>query len=176
MQTLKGDFVYLRALEPEDLDLIYRIENDESIWELSHTQTPYSRYLIKEYLENAHRDIYETKQLRLVICGPDSSVLGLVDLFDFDPKNKRVGLGILIINPQNRGTGIGSEALDLVMNYGFNHLNIHQIYCNISEVNTASIALFEKKGFLLVGVKKDWNFNYGVFTNERLYQLIKNVH
>ena len=67
MVTLKGVNIFLRALEPEDLDFVYEIENDENIWELSHTQTPYSRFLIKQYLEEAHKDIYEAKQLRLVI-------------------------------------------------------------------------------------------------------------
>jgi len=68
MITLKGDLIYLRALEPEDLDFIYEIENDEDIWQVSNTQTPYSRFLIRQYLENAHQDIYEAKQLRLAIC------------------------------------------------------------------------------------------------------------
>jgi diamine N-acetyltransferase len=68
MVTLQGKNIYLRALEPEDLEFVYAIENDESIWEVSNTQTPYSRFLIRQYLENAHQDIYEAKQLRLVIC------------------------------------------------------------------------------------------------------------
>ena len=58
MVTLKGEHIFLRALEPEDLDFVYEIENDENIWEISCTQTPYSRFLIKQYLENAHKDSY----------------------------------------------------------------------------------------------------------------------
>lgn len=67
MITLKGDSVYLRALEPNDLEFVYAMENDETIWEVSNTQTPYSRFLIRQYLENAQQDIYEAKQLRLAI-------------------------------------------------------------------------------------------------------------
>ena len=51
MVTLQGLNIYLRALEPEDLEFIYRIENDENIWEVSNTQTPYSKFLIRQYLE-----------------------------------------------------------------------------------------------------------------------------
>ena len=80
MVTLKGEKVYLRALEPDDLDFIFKIENDESLWELSHTQTPYSRFLIKEYLTNSHKDIYETKQFRFVISDYADNALGLIDL------------------------------------------------------------------------------------------------
>jgi diamine N-acetyltransferase len=68
MITLKGENIYLRALEPNDLEFVYAMENDQSIWEVSNTQTPYSRFLVKQYLENAHQDIYEVKQLRLAIC------------------------------------------------------------------------------------------------------------
>ena len=85
MTTLKGNTIYLRALEPEDLEFIYAIENNESVWEVSNTQTPYSRFLIRQYLENAHQDIYEAKQMRLAICLSDTfEAIGLIDLFDFD--------------------------------------------------------------------------------------------
>ncbi|MBT8245818.1 MAG: GNAT family N-acetyltransferase [Winogradskyella sp.] len=173
MVTLKGKHIYLRALEPEDLDFIYTIENDENIWHLSHTQTPYSRFLIKQYLENAHQDIYEAKQLRLVISDYDDKALGLIDIFDFDFKNKRAGVGIVITNPENRGKGIGREALELLVNYCFSKLDLHQLYCNISEENTMSFQLFEGIGFKKVGLKKDWNFTNEGFNNEYFLQLIK---
>ena len=126
MVTLKGERIYLRALEPEDLELIYAIENDESVWEVSQTQTPYSKFLIKQYLENCHKDIYEVKQLRMVIVSREDGAVGFVDLFDFDPKNKKVGLGVLVLN-EARGKKYGSEALDLLINYTFRNLNVHQI-------------------------------------------------
>jgi len=173
METLKGEHIFLRALEPEDLEFLYTIENDESVWELSHTQTPYSRYVIKKYLENAHQDIYEAKQLRLVISDYKNNTLGLIDVFDFDAKNKRAGIGILIVKPENRGQGYGKEALQLLISYCFTHLALHQVYCNISANNEASLKLFQNEGFTIIGLKKDWNFNNGEFTNEYLLQYIK---
>jgi diamine N-acetyltransferase len=99
MTTLKGNKISLRALEPEDLEFVYAIENDENIWEVSNTQTPYSKFLIRQYLENAHQDIYEAKQLRLAICkNQDDKAIGLIDLFEFDAKNHRAGIGIVIQN------------------------------------------------------------------------------
>lgn len=177
MVTLSGDITYLRALEPEDLEIVHYVENREDLWELSNTQTPYSKYLIKEYLEHAHRDIYEVKQLRLVICeNASDAVLGFIDLFDFDPKNRRVGLGILIIDSEERNKGIGTESLGLVINYAFKFLNVHQIYCNIAANNSASKSLFEKFNFKPVGLKKDWNYNNGTYQDEILYQLISDVY
>jgi diamine N-acetyltransferase len=174
MKTLKGQHIYLRALEPEDLEFVYQLENDESVWEISQTQTPYSRFLIRQYLDNAQQDIYEAKQLRLAICKNDSfQAIGLIDLFDFDPKNKRAGIGILIQNEENRLKGFGRQALELLIHFAFERLEVHQLYANIATTNEASIALFTTFGFECVGIKKEWNFQNGNYSDEALYQLIR---
>jgi diamine N-acetyltransferase len=174
MMTLKGTNIYLRALEPEDLEFVYAIENNESVWEVSNTQTPYSRFLIRQYLDNAHQDIYEAKQLRLAICLNNSQeAIGLIDLFDFDPKNNRAGVGILINDAQNRNKGIGSEALALIIVYSFEQLQLHQLYANIGTDNEISIQLFTKFGFQKIGIKKDWIKVNNRYKDELLFQLIK---
>jgi diamine N-acetyltransferase len=176
MITLKGNTIYLRALEPEDLEFVYAIENNESIWNVSNTQTPYSRFLIRQYLENAHQDIYEAKQLRLAICMNDTfEAVGLIDLFDFDPNNNRAGVGIVISNESMRTSGIGSEALHLVINYAFNQLQLHQLYANIGSDNEISLQLFTKFGFQKIGIKKDWNKINNSYEDEILYQLINHI-
>ena len=172
MVTLKGEHIYLRALEPEDIEFIHEIENDENIWEISNTRTPYSKFLIKQYLDHAHKDIYEVKQLRLVISSYDNEALGLIDVFDFDFDNRRAGIGILIRDEDQRGKGIGSEALKLLTEYCFTHLHLHQLYCNISEDNKASLKLFSNQGFDIVGLKKDWNLINDSYKNEYLLQRI----
>jgi diamine N-acetyltransferase len=173
MITLKGENIYLRALEPNDLEFVYAMENDQSIWEVSNTQTPYSRFLVKQYLENAHQDIYEAKQLRLAICqDEDFPALGLIDLFDFDPQNRRAGIGIVIQSINDRNKNIGSEALHLMIQYAFHNLNLHQLYANIATDNLASLALFTKFGFQEIGVKKDWTLVNGTFKDEALFQLL----
>jgi diamine N-acetyltransferase len=173
MVTLKGENIYLRALEPNDLEFVYAMENDQSMWEVSNTQTPYSRFLIKQYLENAHQDIYEAKQLRLAICqDQDFPAIGLIDLFDFDPKNNRAGVGIVIQGQENRNQNIGSEALELLLKYSFYHLNLHQLYANIGTENSVSIALFSKFGFQKIGIKKDWVLVHGSYQDEAIFQLI----
>ena len=174
MNTLKGERVELRALEPSDLDFLHEIENDQSIWNISHTQTPYSRFTLKRYIENAHRDIYTVKQLRLAIMTTgDQKLVGLIDLFDFDPANRRAGIGI-VISDQDRRKGYGHEALGLLVKYAFGHLGLHQLFANIDSGNAASKALFATFGFHLIGTKKQWNFHDGRFHDEDLYQLINN--
>lgn len=172
MTILKNKNISLRALEPNDVDFLYNVENNTAFWHLSNTQTPYSKHILQAYIANSHQDIYEAKQYRFVICNINNKTVGLVDLFDFDPKNKRIGIGIFII-PSEQNKKIGTQALQLVINYCFNTLNIHQIFANILENNTKSIHLFESLQFKKVGIKKDWIFFNESYQNEILYQLIK---
>ena len=173
MEYLKGEKSNLRALEPEDLEFLYTIENNESFWEISHTQTPFSKYLLKQYLENAHLDIFEAKQLRLLIEEKFTKrQIGLIDLFDFNPQHKRAGIGILI-HPDFQNSGFAFEALSILIDYAFKYLNVHQLYANITANNSKSISLFTKHKFKKVGIKKDWILSEGKFKDEILFQLIK---
>ncbi|MEO1011067.1 MAG: GNAT family N-acetyltransferase [Bacteroidota bacterium] len=171
MVTLKGKYIWLRALEPGDLDFLYQLENDTRVWEISGTTAPYSRHVLKNYLENAHRDIYEVKQLRLCICKEEDVVIGLIDLFDFDPKNKRVGLGIVLVDWE-RNKGLGSEAIQILCNYVFSTLAVRQLYANVTADNGPSLHLFKKLGFTEAGIKKDWIFSEGHYKDEVLLQKI----
>ncbi|MFD1294477.1 GNAT family N-acetyltransferase [Lutibacter holmesii] len=171
MATLVGKHISLRALEPEDLDFLFTTENNESFWKVSSTQIPYSKHILKNYIENAHQDIYEAKQYRFVICNIKNSPVGMIDLFEFEPQHNRVGVGLLIL-PKFQGNGFASEALGLVIDYTFKHLNAHQLFANIAADNYKSIALFEKFNFKFSGIKKDWIFTELGYKNEILYQLI----
>lgn len=176
MKTLHGKDIQLRALEPSDLDFLYQLENDESIWEISNTTTPYSKFILKQYLDNAHRDIFEVKQLRLVICiASEKRPIGFIDLFDFEPNHHRVGVGIVIFSEKDRGKGYAYQTIEMICNYAFTHLKVHQVYANITEDNQPSIELFQKAGFEIAGVKKDWIFSGGKYKNELLYQRLTNV-
>lgn len=174
MTTLKGENIFLRALEPSDLDFLYELENDELLWEVGNTTTPYSRFILAEYIENSYRDIYEVKQLRLVICkNEDKIAVGLIDLYDFDPKNKRVGVGIVIFPDKEKQKGYASEALSLISKYALERLKVQQVYAGITEDNLGSIRLFEKAGYIRNGIKKDWTFSNDQFKDEHFYQLIR---
>ncbi len=172
MQALTGNKIHLRALELEDLDFLFSVENDISFWEVSSTQTPFSRHILQQYLENAHLDIYEAKQLRLIIAeNKTHKNVGIIDLFDFNPLHKRSGIGVLILEDEQQ-KGYASEALNLLINYSFNQLNLHQIYANITTDNKNSIQLFKKYNFTKIGVKKEWIYTQGKFKDEILFQLL----
>lgn len=173
MKVLENNTISLRAPEPEDLDLLYIWENEPAIWQVSGTLSPFSRFVLKQYLEHAGKDIYEVKQLRLMIqLKRNHRPVGAVDLFDFDPHHRRAGIGILIAEPSDRRQGYAREALETMITYCFKVLHLHQVFCNIAADNSASIKLFEEAGFVECGRKKDWLFDGTAYKDELLYQLV----
>ena len=154
---LQNKNIRLRALEKEDLDYLYKWENNTSIWHLSNTLIPFSRYTLKEYIAAAAQDIYEAKQLRLIIEHREShKALGTIDLFEFDPYHQRAGIGILIAEKSERKKGYASEALETMINYAAKVLSLKQLYCNILENNQESLKLFISKGFIITGTRQSW--------------------
>lgn len=167
---LRNRNITLRALEPSDVDTLYLWENDPEVRRVSNSATPFSRKILTDYV-NSITDIYTDKQLRLLIeRSEDSTPLGAVDLYDCDFKNRRAGVGILIGDPTERGQGIGTQTLELLLPYAFGTLGFHQLYCQVAVDNKPSLWLFGKFGFERVGVKRDWNLVDGVFVDELFLQ------
>lgn len=173
-KQLIGANLELRALEPEDLDILYKWENDTEIWNLSNRVAPLSLYILKKYLESAHKDIYETKQLRLIIqLQGTNRPIGAIDLFDFDPFHKRAGIGILIAEKGDRRKGYAREALELLISYAFETLKLHQLFCSISNENIASLEMFKQSGFEISGTRKEWIWDGEKFMDEHFLQIIR---
>ena len=166
--------ISLRPLEPEDIDLLYRWENDTEVWTVSNTKTPYSKYILAQYIKESAKDIYETKQLRLIIQNENQEAIGAIDLFDFEPYHLRAGVGILIHNEGDRNKGYATDALKALSGYVIETLGLRQLYANISEDNLKSINLFEKCGFIKVGTKKQWLKISDGWKDEILFQKILN--
>ena len=160
---LKNNNLYLRAPEPADLDFIFKIENDESMWEYSQTISPFSKHAIVNYIKSCSNDIYHTKQLRFMITESLNNVtVGMIDIYDFDSFNSKCAIGI-VIDEKFRKNGYAYEAINLLKDYCLKYLSLNMIYAFITVNNEASIALFEKCGFLSTSILKDWiriNDNY----------------
>lgn len=170
---MKYEKIRLRALEPEDLELLYEWENNDSYWVISNTVSPFSKYTLKRYMENSHKSIYETGQLRLMIdITGEKKTIGTIDIFDFDPFHGRAGIGILIADEAQRKKGYASMSLKCLIDYCFRTLQLHQLYCNILANNCESIDLFKKMGFTESGIKKEWVKTTDGYLDEYLFQLI----
>lgn len=152
MSMERTDSIYLRALEPEDVNFMLLVENDQQNWKVSETKAPFSRFLIEEYIKTS-QDVFANKQVRFVIMHENHRA-GFIDLFDIDFTHLRAGVGILVVD-QFRGKGIAKEALVLLCDYA-NELNLKQLYCSIREDNDKSIKLFTATGYQQMATKRNW--------------------
>lgn len=174
VNLLGKENISLRAPEPQDIDFLFGLENDTSLWQLSNTFTPFSRFDIEQFIMSSDRDIFTAKQARFIIQLSDNNgniPVGAIDLFDFDPVNQRAGVGIVVLE-KYRNNKVANLALEILIEYAFNHLALHQLYCNIEENNSISLNLFRKKGFKDCGIKLDWNRSGNNWRNEIMLQLI----
>lgn len=147
--------IKLRAMEPEDLDVLYKIENDEKLWGVGVTNVPYSRYTLHNYIASTVGDIYVDKQVRLIIENKEGCVVGLIDLTDFDPRHSRAELGI-VVQCQYRNNGYATAAICDVIKYAKDILHLHQLYIYVDTENRDSLRIFKKIGFQCTAELKDW--------------------
>lgn len=145
----------LRAIEPEDLDVLYQIENDRSLWHVGTTNVPYSRYTLHDYVATSADDIFADRQVRLVMENYEHEVVGMADLVHFDPQHQRAETGIVVMEPHRR-KGYALQALQQLEDYALDTLHLHQLYAVIAANNYAALQLFQKAGYERQGVLKGW--------------------
>ena len=161
--------IRLRAIEPEDLDLLYRIENDVELWNVGTSNVPYSRYLLHEYVANAKNDIYTDRQVRMMVENSEGKIVGIVDLVNFDPSNHRAEVGLIILN-EYRNQGYGTTVLYKIADYALRILHLHQLYAYVDIENKISMKVFKKGGFNVSSEIKDWLFDGQKYRDSVLLQ------
>lgn len=171
MTVLSSHILKLRAVEPEDLDLMYLIENDTELWPCGQASVPFSHYALKQFIAESSNDVFRDRQLRLVIEKADGVSVGFVDLQRYDPQHHRAEVGIVVV-PEQQRQGLASEALRLLSKYVSAHLGIHQLYALVPESNTASIALFRKCGYKKTATLQDWLNTPTGWQSAYIFQLI----
>lgn len=170
---LRNKHIILRAVEPGDLELLYRWENNPAYWYAGELRSPYSRFVLKQYILSAGKDIYETKQIRFMIDSVEhNTTIGAIDLFDFDIFNERIAVGLLVDEPY-RQYGFASMSLQLIKEYVFDYLKINQLYAHVAVPNEASRKLFEKNDFLATATLKNWIKAGDGFADVILFQLFR---
>lgn len=145
----------LRKIEPSDLLFLYQWENDATMWADSDTHNPLSRHDLHQYIENTTGDIYRDGQLRLIIESSEAGIMGCIDLFDFDARNRKAAIGMYIA-PDARGKGVGKQAVEQLLDYAFGFLHLRMIYAIISVHNHPCSRIYEQIGFIPSSPLKDW--------------------
>ena len=163
--------IRLRAIEPEDLDILYRIENDMTLWNVGTSNVPYSRYLLHDYVAHATADIYADRQARMMIDDEDDQTVGIADIVNFDPANRRAEVGLIILNARRR-QGYGTATLLALCDYARRVLRIHQLYAYIDVRNEASLSLFQKAGFTAAARMPQWLCDGDKYHDAWLVQLV----
>ena len=169
---LESENMRLRAPEPEDLELLYCMENDTALWSVGTTLLPYSRHTLRCYIEQTTGDLYSERQARFIVELGGGETTGMIDLAEFNPFDSRAEVCIGILG-KYRGKGIASEALALLMEYSFGYLGIHQLYAYIPSGHDASKKLFENAGFTHTCTLKEWKRDGENFIDIELYQSFK---
>lgn len=150
--------VRLRKIEPSDLPYLYQWENDADAWADGNNHNPLSQQDLRDYIASTTGDIYRDGQLRQIIenhSGESVLTVGCIDLFDFDPRNRRAAIGMYIA-PEYRGKGVGKAAVEALEHYAFGHLNMRVLYAVIAMTNRACSALYEQAGYCPSSVLKGW--------------------
>ena len=170
--NLEGRIIRLRAVEPADTEILYAWENDTSVWSVSGTTEPFSRAQMEAFVAAQQQgDLLRTGQLRLLAeTRRDSRAVPAVDLFQFDPLNRRARIGILIYPADARGRGYAADALDILCRYARERLHLHQLWCDVGADNEASLRLFRRAGFREIGIKRQWQLTPEGYRDEILMQ------
>ena len=158
MNDMKNVAVRLRALEPEDLDMLYAMENDHEVWNVGENNVPYSRYVLHDYIANATADIYADRQVRMMVENVDGECVGLVDLVNFSPAHCRAEVSIVSRRDMRR-RGYPAAAVSHVTAYALRTLHLHQLYAVVAVDNAASLRLFDTLGFKPSSQLKDWIYD-----------------
>ncbi|MEI6767070.1 MAG: GNAT family N-acetyltransferase [Bacteroidota bacterium] len=172
---IRGEHIILRTATAEDTAFILEVENTPEAGKDGDNDVPYTREAIEEFVLKSYHDIYTEKQIRLIIeltSGKPGERTGIIDLFDFSARNRRAAIGIWIMESQ-RKQGYATEAITLLLDYCFEVLGLHQVYCTIDEDNDVSLQLFKKCGFVITGTRQSWIARGELWKNELTLQLIK---
>lgn len=146
----------LRAPEKSDVDRIFLWENDPGFFEVLPNAAPLSRLQVWEYIENYKADPFATRELRQMVDDPETGeTVGYIDLFEFDPVNRRAGVAVYI-DEDFRRRGFARKALEEIELYAASSLALHQLWAIVAIDNEPSRALFTSAGFRPCGRLRSW--------------------
>ncbi|MDK8190263.1 GNAT family protein [Paenibacillus sp. UMB7766-LJ446] len=158
--------IYLRPFESTDVDGYFPGLFDAEMRRLTGTQNSFTRSQVERYIENAAQD--DSRLMLLIALQENDQVIGDIALMDMHTKNRSAHIRIAIDNTENQGKGYGSEALLLMLDYGFGICNLHRIELEVYAFNQRAIRTYEKLGFQREGVRRD-----ALFYNHQYHDAIQ---
>lgn len=168
---LKSRRLILRAIEESDLPLIARWRSDPEIYEYFYEFLPISARQQRNWYE---KQLSDSSEINLVVAKPDGTGIGTVSIYHIDRRSRKAEWGRLIIgDPEIRGGGIGSEIEVLVLQYAFEHLNLHKLYCEVLVENASVVSLHKKFGFKEEGIFREHVFKGGQYMDVAMLSMME---
>ncbi|KQY82130.1 acetyltransferase [Paenibacillus sp. Root52] len=152
-RLLEGERVYLRPFEQSDVDTYFPGLFNSETRRLTGTQNSFTRAQVERYVENAAQD--DSRLMLLIALQETDQVIGDIVLMDMHSKNRSAHLRIAIDNAEHQGKGYGSEAMLLLLDYGYGICNLHRIELEVYAFNERAIRTYEKLGFQREGISRD---------------------
>ena len=154
------DTISLRALEPEDVDLMYQCDNDEEARIWTDYSAPLSRAQLMDYALNYDADPFKAGQLRLIAEKEQDEggkvPVGIVDLYNISQKDGKAYIGIYVL-PEFRRQGTGSNILKVTEEYANRFLGLRMLVAKVSTQNGIAISLFKKAEYSQLAILPGWH-------------------
>jgi diamine N-acetyltransferase len=168
VKVLRGRLTFLRPAERTDIPLLIRWFNDERTVVHLSARAPLGQALEERWFERmveAHgRDHWYFISCLL----EDERPVGNVGLFDVDLTNGSAGIGIMIGDPADQDRGLGTDTMEVVLNFGFGELRLERMWLDVYENNARAIRSYEKAGFVHEG-----RLRHAVYRRRRYQDLVR---
>ncbi len=168
-----GTNVTLRGLELHDVDELLVYWNDIYFMNFSGRITPMSRDEGKEWIRKTWNERKQGGIYTFAITSNENGkYFGNIRLKILNNISRRADISLGIFNPGYRNQGLGTEALELVINFGFETLNLISLELRVFSNNTRAIAVYKKLGFREIGLRRKADFIDGKFLDDLMMDLL----
>ena len=167
-KKIVGERLYLSPMNVEDIETYVKWMSDRKVTDnLGNTRSVCTLPLEKEYIESRKSSDYDFS-----IVLNDDTLIGNISLMNVNLVSRKATLGIFIGEEKHRSKGYGTEAIKLLVDYGFNILGLHNIDLNVFEFNKGAIKAYEKVGFKEYGRRHESYYLDGKFHDEISMEII----
>lgn len=160
-KKIVGEKVYLSPVSSEDLEKFVEWMNDFHLTDyIGRSDALVTKENEKEWIANATSG---EKYIFSIVSLQEDKLLGIIELMDINQTDRRATVGIFVGDNSERSKGVGTEALNLILEYAFNYLNMHSINLTVLGTNERAKRCYEKVGFKVIGTQRECRFAAGKY-------------
>ena len=176
MPQLIGEHIMLREYRAEDIHAIRSWVNDAQTTRYLSTRfwPPQTEVDSQEFLSRMLQSSHNA--YNFVIADLEGNYIGQLDLFRLDWRLRLGELGMVIARREDRGQGIGQEALGLLQRFAFRTLGLERLELEVHMDNAAALACYRRAGFTLEGVKRHAFFTDGHFCDIGMMSILRDEY